>query len=117
LDGQNAFDNRTFHLVTNPAMDQHTLTIIIVTLALIVVALLSREWRKLEKRLDDHSQKIRLLELANKQRIPHKSFEEILNAMVALDKEIEERNFQTSLLENAKGHLTNAMAVGTKREQ
>jgi hypothetical protein len=64
----------------------------------------------MEKRIAD-------LEAANRQRLPYKSFEELLDAMAALDKEIEERKFQTSLLENVAGHIANAMKVGTKQEK
>jgi len=98
------------------SMATNTLIVIILILTLICLYFLAREWNRRDRQIDDLRKRVRDLEQANLQRLPHKSFEEILNAMVALDKEITERNFQTSLLENAKGHLTNAMAAGTKRE-
>lgn len=87
-----------------------------VALSLACLFLLSREWNRREKKICELETRIHNLENANKQRLPYKSFEELLNAMSALDKEIEERKFQTSLIENAAGHIANAMKVGTKRE-
>jgi hypothetical protein len=95
------------------AMDFSSLIIFV---SLICLFLLGREWARREKQISDLTKRIRDLETANRQRLPYRSYEEILNAMAALDKELSERNFYTSLIENAKGHLANAMKAGTKRE-
>lgn len=103
-------------------------TLLIFLLALTTIALVTlstvfiwREWlhkeKDLRQKINALSGQIDKLEKANAMRLPYKSFEELLNAMAALDKEIYERNFQTSLLENATGHIANAMAIGTKREK
>jgi len=42
---------------------------------------------------------------------------EIMHAMAALNKELAERKFDNDLIENAMGHMTNALSAGTKREK
>ena len=56
-------------------------------------------------------------ESASRQRLPYRAFEEMLNAMAALDKEKSEMEFHTSLIDNAMGHMANAMRAGTVREK
>ncbi len=65
--------------------------------------------QNLEKRVEK-------LELAGKQRLPGRSYEEILDAMAALDALEHEEQFKNDLRQNAKAHLIKAMTVGTKRE-
>lgn len=93
------------------------LTIIVLALAIFCLYLLSREWSRREKQIADLLKRVRDLEKANLQRLPYRSYEELLNAMAAIDKELGERSFYISLLENAKGHIANAMKAGTKREK
>lgn len=90
---------------------------IIILLSILSMLLLWREWARKEKRIENLEKQVADLQKANCQRLPYKSFQELLDAMVAIDKELEERNFYNSLLENAKGHIANAMAVGTKRQK
>lgn len=90
---------------------------IIILLSILSMLLLCRDWSRREKQIEKLEKQIADLQKANCQRLPYKSFQELLDAMIALDKEIEERKFQTSLLENAAGHIANAMSVGTKREK
>lgn len=97
-------------------MATNTLTIIVISLIMICLYFIAREWNRQEKRIADLTKRVRDLEQANMQRLPHRSLEELINAMAAIDKEIEERKFQTSLLENAAGHIANAMKAGTKRQ-
>jgi len=78
--------------------------------------LLARDWNRREKQIADLQKQVHDLEQANRQRLPYKSFEELLDAMAALDVELESRKLQTDFLENARGHIANAMTVGTKRE-
>ena len=113
---QDDLDNSDFLFATFPTMATNTLTIITIALGLICLYFLAREWNRQEKQITDLAKRVRDLETANVQRLPYKSFEELLDAMAALNKEIEERKFQTSLIENAAGHIANAMKVGTKRE-
>jgi hypothetical protein len=79
--------------------------------------LLAREWNCRERQLRDLAKRVNDLEAANRQRLPYKSFEELLDAMAALDIELETRKLQTDYLENVKGHIANAMKVGTKGEK
>lgn len=101
----------------HPSMATHYSTLALIILSLLLLALLAREWSRMERRVGELMKRVRDLEQANLQRLPYKSYEEILNAMAALDKEMTERTFYNSLIENAKAHLTNAMSAGTKREQ
>lgn len=94
------------------------MAIIVVTLlSIVVLILVIREFisglarfQHLEKRVDD-------LEKANRQRLPYKSFEEILNGMAALDVLERETDFKQNVIANAKAHFSKAMAAGTKREE
>lgn len=62
------------------------------------------------------TERVEKLEGANKQRLPHRSQEEILDAMAALDALQHELAFRNNLVDNAKAHLTKSMQVGTTRE-
>ena len=86
-------------------------------LSIVVLAFLALEIYRTYSRINDMEMRIRNLEDANRLRLPHRSQEELLNAMAVLDKELEERNFYNSLIENAHGHIANALSVGTKREK
>ena len=98
-------------------MDINLPAVTILALAMVCLFLLSREWNRRERQIRDLSKRVTDLEKANLQRLPYKSFEELLDAMAALDIEITERKLQTDFLENARGHIANAMKVGTKREK
>lgn len=92
------------------------LIVIIIALSLLCLFLLSREWVRREKQISELTKRIRALEQANLQRLPYKSFEEILNGMAALEILEREADFKQDLIQNAKAHFVNAMASGTKRE-
>ncbi len=94
-----------------------TLVSSVILLSLLSMVLLWREWDRREKRITELEKRVQELQHANRQRLPYKSFEELLDAMAALDIELETRKLQTDYLENVKGHIANAMTVGTKREQ
>lgn len=91
----------------------------ITTILLVILCflLLGREWSRYEKRINALERAVEKLEASNRQRLPYKAFEEILNAMTALDKEKTELEFHVSLIDNARGHIANAMNVGTNREK
>ena len=93
--------------------------LISITLLLVIVCLgLSLYDRyRCDQQMQNLKSRIRKLEEANRQRLPYKSFEELLNAMAALDVELSERKLQTDFLENARGHIANAMKAGTKRDK
>ena len=91
--------------------------ITIILLIAFCAILLFRDWQRQESRLREMEKRIQDLEAANRQRLPYKAFEEMLNAMAALDKEKSESEFRTSLIDNAIGHMANAMKVGTTREK
>ena len=91
----------------------------IITILLVILCslLLGREWSRYEKRIHALEESVKNLETSNRQRLPYKAFEEILNAMAALDKEKTEMEFHVSLIDNARGHIANAMKAGTVREK
>ena len=89
----------------------------VIFLSLLSMVLAWRDWSQREKRIIELEKQVRELQEASRQRLPYKSFEELLDAMAALDIELETRKLQTDFLENAKGHITNAMRVGTKNEK
>ena len=70
--------------------------IAIILLVAVCLFLLFREWQRNDTRIREM---------------------ERLDAIAALDKEKTELNFHTSLIENAMGHLANAMQTGTVREK
>jgi hypothetical protein len=73
-------------------------------------------WSNTDKRLTALERQIASLEAANRQRLPYRAMEEMLDAMAALDKEKTEMEFHVSLIDNAIGHMTNAMRTGTSKE-
>lgn len=90
--------------------------LIIISLTLLVLLLLAREWHRMESKLIELTKRVRNLEQANPHRLPYRSFEEILNGMAALEVLEREAEFKSDVIQNAKAHFTNAMATGTKRE-
>lgn len=99
-------------------MDSYsTLTLIILVLSIVCLSLLLREWNRREKQITELTKRVRDLEQANLQRLPYRSFEEILNGMAALEILEREADFKTEVIKNAKEHFSNAMKVGTKREK
>lgn len=83
--------------------------ILAVVIGILVLFQIYREWKRLTDRIEK-------LEKAARLRMPHEAMLDILNAMAALDREQTEMTFWASMIENAKGHLSNALAAGTKRE-
>lgn len=71
----------------------------------------------LENKVKALEGKVEKMEQASRQRLPYRSFDEIINAMAALDALEHEESFKQSLIQNAKGHLAKSMAIGTKREE
>lgn len=87
------------------------------------MALLMREWfegknrlSNVEKKNEDLETRVSKLEAAHSKRMPYASAESILDAMAALDALAAEESFKQTLIENARAHLTNSLAAGTKRE-
>lgn len=78
--------------------------------------MLYRDLRHTTQTLKALVERVEKLEGANKQRLPYRSQEEILDAMAALDALQHELNFKNNLVDNAKAHLTKSMQVGTTRE-
>jgi len=89
----------------------------VILLSVLSMYLLARDWTRREKQIEKLEKQVADLQQASRYRLPYKSFEELLDAMAALDIELETRKLQTDFLENAKGHITNAMKVGTKGEK
>lgn len=82
------------------------------------------DWSKMKRQIDAQDERIRLqseriekLESANRTRMPYKAVEEILDARAALGRLKEEYRLYTDFIENAEGHLDNAVTTGTKREE
>lgn len=86
---------------------------IICLLALACLFLLHRDYCRTIANLEA---RIAKLELIAPKRIPYKAADELLDAMAALTKEMAEQDFHRDLIMNAAGHITNALATGTKRE-
>jgi hypothetical protein len=99
------------------AINYSTLTVIVLVLSLLSLFLLSREWNRRDKQISDLRKRVLDLEKANIQRLPYKSFEEILNGMAALEVLERETDFKKDVIQNAKAHFTSAMAAGTRREK
>jgi len=71
----------------------------------------------LDKKVHALEQSLSKMEQANKLRLPYKAFEEIMNGMAALDVRDREVEFEKTVLDNARAHFSNALKVGTKREE
>ncbi len=82
----------------------------------IAATLLYSAWVHTDKRVTAIETRMRELENANRKRMPYRAMEELLDAMAALDKEKSEMQFHVSLIDNARGHMMNAMKSGTVRE-
>lgn len=90
---------------------------IVLACLLILVSLmfLFREFTSLHGKNKEIERRLTKLEQASRFRMPYRSQDEILDAMAALDALMHELQFRTDLIDIAKGHLTNSMAVGTNR--
>ena len=92
------------------------------TLLVIIIAAVSAysAWRahtNLVQRVSDLDQRLAKMEKANRLRMPYRAFEEILNGMAALEVRDREVELEKNILENARAHFSNALKVGTKREE
>jgi hypothetical protein len=96
-------------------IDIRTLLILIIAAASIYSAL--RAHAELAKRVSDLDQRIAKMEQASRLRMPYRAFEEILNGMAALEVRDREVELEKNILENARAHFSNALKVGTKREE
>lgn len=61
----------------------------------------------------DMDRRVSKLEEASRKRIPYGVAEEVMDAMAALDKFVFEKEFYDGLVDNVRGHLTNALKTGT----
>jgi hypothetical protein len=119
LQAKNGLHNHSLfsNAPTPMAINYSTLTVIVLVLSLLSLFLLSREWNRRDKQISDLRKRVLDLEKANIQRLPYKSFEEILNGMAALEVLERETDFKKDVIQNAKAHFTSAMAAGTRREK
>jgi len=92
-------------------------TLLIPIVAIWCLYLLAREFNAQYERHKNLEKRITDLEIKSLQRIPFRSQEELLDTMAAISRYMEERKIQDTFIENAAGHITNAMRVGTKREK
>ena len=93
------------------------LSLVILALSLVCLWLLAREWNRRDRQIAELTKRVRQLEEAGKLRLPHQAADELLNAMAVLDVEIGKEQLKLDYLENIKGHIANAMSVGTKRQK
>jgi len=100
------------------AMEIKLLLICVITILTLFGAVgLIREYMNIKRTVDSHEERMKKLEEANRKRMPYAAYEELLNAMAALDVHEREIDFEKSIMENAKAHLAKAMSTGTKREE
>jgi hypothetical protein len=74
-------------------------------------------FREFQRNVRDFEKRIEKLETANRQRLPFKAQEEMLDAMAALDRITMDMDVLMAIKENARAHIINAMQVGTKKEK
>lgn len=89
----------------------------VILLIAVCAVLLARDLNHRDQRLRDMEKRLHDLEAADRKRMPFKSQEELLDAMAAISRYMEERKIQDAFIENAAGHITNAMSIGTVREK
>ena len=97
--------------------DFATMATAVIILSVICTLFLLLEIARYVKRMSELEKRLKALEDANRKRMPYQSQEELIDAMTAISLYLEERKIQDTFIENAAGHITNALAVGTKREQ
>jgi hypothetical protein len=89
---------------------------LIALLSILSMFLLWREWDRREKEITELTKRVKALESSGQLRLPHQAADELLNAMAVLDVELSKRQIEMDYLKNIQGHITNAMSVGTKRQ-
>ena len=99
-------------------MEIKFLLLIVIGILTVMAALgAMREYMGTKSKVESLEERMKKLEEANRKRMPYAAYEELLNAMAALDVHEREIDFEKSVMENAKAHLTKAMSAGTKREE
>lgn len=93
------------------------MVIAIIVLSVVCSIFLLAEIVRHVKRMSELEKRLKALEDANRKRMPYQSQEELIDAMTAISLYLQERKIQDTFIENAAGHITNALAVGTKREK
>lgn len=93
------------------------MVIAIIVLSVVCSIFLLAEIVRHVKRMSELEKRLKALEDANRKRMPYQSQEELIDAMTAISFYLQERKIQDTFIENAAGHITNALAVGTKREK
>jgi hypothetical protein len=91
--------------------------ILVIVVSAIGLIWIYHEWQTMKTQIGHQGERIAKLESSNRLRMPQKSYEELLDLMAALDAAEQEAQFKVELIRNARGHATNAMTVGTKREK
>lgn len=84
-------------------------------IAALILYLVYREWAALKATVHTQGERIAKLEESSRLRMPRQAMESILDARAALNKYKEEVQYELSLIENAEGHLGNALTSGTKQ--
>lgn len=65
----------------------------------------------------DLEQRVTRLEETSRKRMPYAAADELLDAMAALDKLTMDVDVLNAIKENARGHIANALRVGTKEQK
>lgn len=107
----------TSHFIDFAIVATMATTVIIITLSVICAMLLAVEITRHIQNVKKLEERLKAIEDANRKRMPYQSQEELIDAMTAIILYLQERKIQDSFIENAAGHITNALAVGTKREK
>ena len=105
------------HFSSMAGMAMNTEIVLAVLIGVGTLLGLYREWSSLRTQVRMQGERIANLEKAARLRMPHQAMEAILDARAALNKYKEEVLYEVSLIENAEGHLGDALSAGTKREE
>lgn len=89
---------------------------LITVFVMLFLFLIYKKYDEMNRMIAEMGKRLNKLESANRKRMPYEAYEHLIDAMSALDAEEREVEIKRIFLGNARSHMEQAMAAGTKRE-